>query len=250
MSQHKDVGRTSGSVESLSAQGWNGQPVAYGRNGSPRPDSRVRSLLVISADAARDRLRLRQNETPRRDYFELAVALDAYIVDAGQGPMASRLQRWPLARDAGVAIRAAARLGDYDVVFADNERIGIVLAGMLRLRKRPRLVVLGHHLSPPRKRPFLRFARSRIDTLVVHSDEQRKVAIDLGFRPEGVVTLPYQVDAAFWAVPPIAREDMVCTAGLEHRDYETLVTAAGGLGVQLRIGAASHWSGKRNTLAG
>jgi glycosyltransferase involved in cell wall biosynthesis len=40
---------------------------------------------------------------------------------------------------------------------------------------------------------------------------------------------------------------MICSAGLEFRDYPTLVKAVEGLDVRVVIGAASHWSKRRNT---
>ena len=43
---------------------------------------------------------------------------------------------------------------------------------------------------------------------------------------------------------------MICSAGLEFRDYPTLVEAVDGLDVRVVIGAASHWSKRRNTAAG
>jgi glycosyltransferase involved in cell wall biosynthesis len=48
----------------------------------------------------------------------------------------------------------------------------------------------------------------------------------------------------------VAEERVICSAGLEFRDYPTLISAVEGLDVQVVIGAASHWSKRRNTAEG
>jgi glycosyltransferase involved in cell wall biosynthesis len=55
------------------------------------------------------------------------------------------------------------------------------------------------------------------------------------------------VDTDFWCPQPVAEERVICSAGLEFRDYPTLMNAVEGLDVQVVIGAASHWSKRRNT---
>src|SRR5579859_6531737 len=78
---------------------------------------------------------------------------------------------------------------------------------------------------------------------------------DLAMRTVGIpaaqlALIPYQVDADFWCPQPVAEERLICSAGLEFRDYPTLVSAVEGLDVEVVIGAASHWSKRRNTAAG
>jgi glycosyltransferase involved in cell wall biosynthesis len=62
-----------------------------------------------------------------------------------------------------------------------------------------------------------------------------------------VALLPYFADERFWdptlATPASSLErPMICSAGLEFRDYTTLIAAACDLDVDARIGAASHWA--------
>jgi glycosyltransferase involved in cell wall biosynthesis len=61
--------------------------------------------------------------------------------------------------------------------------------------------------------------------------------------------IPYQVDADFWRPGVAVEERLICSAGLEFRDYPTLVRAVEGLDVEVVIGAASHWSKRRNTAS-
>jgi glycosyltransferase involved in cell wall biosynthesis len=211
-------------------------------------------LLLPSADRRRDLERLGRHEVPRRDYLELAGALEAETFDFGQvvaSPAGRRLARW-LGKGPAHAFLASRRLGDCEVVFSDSEHVGLFLGILLgRRRRRPRHVLLAHHLTPAKKRPFARLGRGGIDALILHSEAQRRFAIGrLGFDAAKIHVLPYQVDTAFWEPQEVVQEDLVCTAGLECRDYATLAAAVDGLPIAVRIGAASNWSRKSNLLRG
>lgn len=204
-------------------------------------------LLVVSSDRRSDEALLARGESPRRDYLELARSLNADVFDAGSASAGSG----KLARHSAVLAWKAARLaGRYEVVFTDNERVGLFLAILLRARKtRPAHVMLGHHLTPWKKRPGLLLARKGIDRLIVHSLAQQRLACErLGFAATRVHVLPYQVDTQFWHPLGQTEEDIVSTAGLECRDYPMLLQAAESLPARIRIGAASHWSSKRSGI--
>ncbi|MCL5946516.1 MAG: glycosyltransferase family 4 protein [Chloroflexi bacterium] len=64
--------------------------------------------------------------------------------------------------------------------------------------------------------------------------------------------IPYGVDGAFWQPLPdqVPEARLICSAGLEFRDYPTLIEAVRAENVQLVIAAASHWSRRRNRAAG
>jgi ABC-type antimicrobial peptide transport system permease subunit len=72
-----------------------------------------------------------------------------------------------------------------------------------------------------------RVARPGIDTLIVHSKAQQDFAtLALGFSPSVVKILPYQADTEFWRPSPgLQQPNLICTAGLECRDYDTLLAA-------------------------
>ena len=117
--------------------------------------------------------------------------------------------------------------------------------------------MIGHLLSPLGKQALVRGLRldREIDAVVVHSTLQGRLAErTLGFRSDQVALVPYQTDERFWSpreqeqngdengvgdAPAPAR---ICSAGLEYRDYETLVEAVRDLPVELVIAAASQWS--------
>ncbi|MEX1254770.1 MAG: glycosyltransferase family 4 protein [Dehalococcoidia bacterium] len=215
-----------------------------------------KTLLIVSADAAADAAQAERGEAPRRDYHELARLLDADLLDFGaisRGTAGSRLAR-PLGGAVAQALFGWRRSGAYQAVYSDGEHFGLLLGILFRFRRhRPRHVLLAHHLTPKKKHLFARLARPAIDALIVHAALQRRLAIEqLGFAPARVHHLPYQADQNFWRPQGLAMADppLICSAGLECRDYETVIDAIEGLPVGFHIGAASHWSSKRNLLQG
>ncbi|HEY7066114.1 MAG TPA: glycosyltransferase family 4 protein [Chloroflexota bacterium] len=212
----------------------------------------LKTLLVINATLPPAGAR---SKGPRKDYEALAERLHADVLDRGcveRSPLARRVARG-LGMSVVQAWLAFRRARHYDVVFTDGEGIGLPLALLLKLvRARCPHVTIGHRLSTPKKRLFFRWlgAQSHISRIALHSVRQREIALrELGIAPHRLALVPYQVDSAFWCSQPIPEERLVCSAGLEHRDYSTLFRAVQGLDVQAVIGAASYWSHQRNTAA-
>ncbi len=209
----------------------------------------MRTLLVINAtlDQAMEAA-IARGDRPRKDYLELQSRLGATILDLA----AVRRFWWTrlLARAGGMgtaqAVLAWRWSGSYDAVFADRETTGCIVGALNRLRRRrPRLVMIAHLLTPPRKRLLLRLLgiRYTADYLIVHSTIQQQAALtQLGLRADQVALLPYQTDTRFWAPGAAASGQEICSAGLEYRDYETLIDAVRDLDVKVTIAAASHWS--------
>jgi glycosyltransferase involved in cell wall biosynthesis len=113
-------------------------------------------------------------------------------------------------------------------------------------------VTIGHRITAAKKRPFFTWLKvqSHINCIALHSRQQYELAIrELGIPAERLALIPYQVDTDFWQPEAAVEERLVCSAGLEFRDYPTLVRAVEGLDVEVVIGAASHWSKRRNTAA-
>jgi glycosyltransferase involved in cell wall biosynthesis len=206
----------------------------------------VRVLFVVSATLGSQR-------GPRKDYDALADALGADVIDyaalehSRSGRLLARLVGIPVAQ----ALMAFRKRRDYDVILTDGEHIGIPLALLLKLAgHRIGHVTIGHRLSASKKRPFFRWLRvqSHITRIVLHSTRQYALAVgELGLSSDKLALLPYQADTDFWTPRDVSEERMICSAGLEFRDYPTLVTAAHDLDVRVVIGAASHWSKRRNS---
>jgi glycosyltransferase involved in cell wall biosynthesis len=238
---------------------------------TPHHAPALRTLLVIEADVQPAiQQQIAAGRYPRKDYFALAHALQADILDwpSTQETALSRL----LARTAGkaaaqawLAFRLRRR---YQVLYSDSERVGIPLAILLKLtRSRSRHIMLTHILSPWKKRVWFRWAHiySHIEKILCHSSLQRQIMIEqIKIPAEKIALLPYQADEHFWrpmtaeearaalddnqqAAPPA--QPLISSVGLEFRDYPTLIEAVRGLNVQVEIAAASFWSDHRGISA-
>lgn len=213
---------------------------------------------------------------PRKDYFELARVLDADIIDHSDLPtgwVANQVRRW-LGTDVVMAWEGFRRRHQYRLVYSDSEGIGIPLAFLFKLarERRPHLMI-AHYLTPMKKQFFFRFLKihSHIDKIICHSSRQQRRAIEkLGVPEEKIALLPYQVDQHWWSMEALAANEAVktdlngkhepgragadtpvptiCSAGLERRDYATLIEAVDGLPVKLVIAAASYWSKQQNDV--
>ena len=209
----------------------------------------MRVLLVVNA---RDSLGMHRaivaGTAPRKDYLELQRALGADLLDldALDALRWTRLVRRVAGAAAAQALLAWAWSGRYEAIFVDRESAGLLLAALLaRRRRRPRLVLIGHLISGRAKRLFCRLCRPQraITALVVHASRQRALAMRyLGLRPDQLALVPYGVDDRFWHPMEATPGRHICSAGLEYRDYPTLLAAVAGLELETTIAAASHWS--------
>jgi glycosyltransferase involved in cell wall biosynthesis len=214
-----------------------------------------RILLVISAEPAPQTTdEIAAGRQPRKDYLALRDATEADLLSPSMATATwtGRALRRLGGKPAALAWAAFQRRGRYDIIFSDNEGTGLPLALLLRGGARPgqpRHVCLSHYLSSAKKRVWFRLgAGRRIDMLIAHSSAQLRLAVEtLGMPAKKVALLPYFADERFWD-PALATPDrtgarpMICSAGLEFRDYTTLIAAVRDLEVDVRIGAASHWA--------
>src|SRR5205085_5917007 len=132
-------------------------------------------------------------------------------------------------------------------------------------------VMISHYLTPAKKQVFFRVlrAQSHIDRTICYSTAQEKLARNkLGLRDGQVSLVLHPADSAFWK--PAASESereadnemlrevgldlpsgaqVVCSAGLEFRDYPTLMNSVDKLpiGTHVVIAASSPWSKRKNT---
>ncbi len=179
------------------------------------------------------------------------------------------LDRTEVRRSSGRAVRLIGRLmGDdvvmawtcfrrrksYDLIFTDGEQVGIPLAALFRLvpSHRPRHLMIVHILSVPKKTVPFRLLRlgARIDRMFVYATAQERFVVNrLHYPRDQVVLTPFMVDTKFFA-PQAARADgppLIASAGLEFRDYPTLIDAIRDLDVRVVLAAASPWSRRRDS---
>ena len=220
------------------------------------PARRRRVLLTVSGIVEPDLVdRIARDRRPIPDYVAMADAMDADLLDVAEAR-----------RRAGRVGRLVERIGGraallawvcfrerraYDAVFTDGEQVGLPLALLCRLTARHRFahVMIVHILSVPKKyRLYRTFRLGRyVDTMVVYSTAQRHFVRDeLGFPGDRVLLTPFTVDTAFFAAGRVQSKHgsrpVISSAGLEFRDYPTLMHAVRGLDARVIIAAASPWS--------
>ena len=231
-------------------------------------------LLTVSGviDPARPG-QVAAGERPRADYFELARAWGADLLDyAAARQETGGLGRW-LEKVGGPDLMLAwacfRRRSRYRVIFTDGEQVGVPLAWLLKYlggRSRSRHLMIVHVLSVRKKEVFFDYfgVQSHINTFFVYSTSQKRfIETRWHVPPERVVFTPFMVDARFFspqALPsagpqparsgPHSATPTICAVGLERRDYPTLIEAVRGLDVRLVVAAASPWSKRADTTTG
>jgi glycosyltransferase involved in cell wall biosynthesis len=190
---------------------------------------------------------------PRADYRALCDTFGAELLDVARARRESgRIGRvLECMGGAGLLLAWACfrRRRQFDVVFTDGEQVGMPFAALCRVlgTRGSRHVMVVHILSVPKKELVFRIFRLRtlIDRFVVYCTAQQQYLLDhLAVEPRRVVLTPFMVDAGFFdpAAVPAHRRRMICAAGLERRDYPTLMEAVADLDVEVVIAAASPWS--------
>lgn len=199
---------------------------------------------------------------PTMDYHALAARLraggdtvemlDFAALEASRHPLV-RLARRAAGDDPALALLGFLRRGGCDAVFTNSESVGIPLALLFKpLARRPRHVTIGHRLSTGKKHLFFRVlgAHRQIDTILVYADLQRRIAAErLGIPPNRLSHIEFHADTAFYRPRPDIAEDpdQICAAGLEWRDYPTLIDAVADTpDLKVRLAAASPWSKHAN----
>lgn len=230
------------------------------QTGVSRKESTVaRTLLTVStAIDPNAEQEIAQQMRPRIDYIEMARTFNADLIDYAEARRRSGWFGWLLEAIGGPNLTLAwasyQQRGNYKVIFTDGEHIGIPLAWFCKLggSRGIRHLMITHILSVYKKMFFFDFFRlqSHVDLFLVYSTWQKRF-IEQRWRvqPERVAFTPFMVDTRFFSpqqVTPQARP-MICSAGLEFRDYPTLIRVAADLAVQVVIAAGSPFSKRPNT---
>lgn len=200
-------------------------------------------MLVSDTVSAVKRAEVAAGRVPRPEYLVLERDHGVELADwtrvgaeSGRSPrVALKHARWALAR--------ASR---YRAILSDGEHVGIPIAlGKRALGIRTGHVVIGHHLTTARKRPYFRLlhAESGMSKLILHSPKQLELAkSDLGIEVDRLALIPYAVDSLFWSPRRPAEDRLVLAVGREHRDYATFARAAAHLPLQVFVAADSAFS--------
>ena len=239
-------------------------------------------LLTVSGTIPADiREQVAQGRRPRPDYLALADGLPADLLDysrmRAEGGWSTRLVEKLAGPNAALAWECFRRRDRYRIIFTDGEQIGIPLAVFLKFLRlpfgsknpkgigkpsgsgrRPRHAMIVHILSVRQKMIFfdLLGIQSAIDRFLVYSTWQKEfIQSRWNISPDRVAWIPFQADGLFFS-PPAQPPSLagkgggagsLCSAGLEFRDYPTLMAAVEGLPVQAILAAASPWSKRGDT---
>jgi glycosyltransferase involved in cell wall biosynthesis len=236
----------------------------------------TRTAILVSSPVRKELAALiAAGEAPRRDYLELRNMLGGELLYPPEqaGPVYRLLHRVG-GNALAMAWYAWTRRGSYDSILTDQEGTGLLLAMLFKVtRTRRGHVMISHYLTPSKKQIFYKYlrAQSHIDVTVCYSTAQEKVAREqLGLGPGEASMVLHPADGNFWRPASSSEETqadeallreagldlpggtpLVCSAGLEFRDYPTLIEAARQLkgGAHVAIAASSPWSKRKNTAA-
>jgi glycosyltransferase involved in cell wall biosynthesis len=219
-------------------------------------------LITVSGTIPTDlEDQIRSGERPQADYLELARATGGDLLDVPAalrrtgriGRVAQRLGGSGLL----LALACVRERKRYDVILTDGEQVGLPLAALSAVTRRSFAHVMIVHILSARKKVLvfraIRAGRG-VDRFLVYSSRQQRFLVDeLGVPAEHVVLTTFMVDTEFFSPGAVAGsggERRVVTAGLERRDYPTLVEAARSLDARVTIAAASPWSKQADSTAG
>jgi glycosyltransferase involved in cell wall biosynthesis len=234
---------------------------------------RGHTLLAVLVGGHVDERRLTDAQDglrPRNDLTEFERRFGADFVHFGNsseridrlGRTLARLVERRAGESAAVAFSALWCRPRASVIYATGEDVGLPFAALRRVMpwRRERIIV---RLENPvygrtnrRRRVYaaaMRFALDRMDVVLCRSEAHASLLRGWTKKsPERIVVHGQETDLEFFdpdqatSDAPVAgidpRRAIVVSAGLEMRDYATLVAACRELDVLLVIGAASPWS--------
>jgi glycosyltransferase involved in cell wall biosynthesis len=219
-----------------------------------RERAHCRAVVLVQADAS-DAATHGVDAGRRTDFGEMQRVLGADLVDhvAVDNDRVGRLIRRLVHYPAALAVVAFRRRRRYDVFWCLSEVDGLILALLFKMVRfhRP-ILMIGIEAANPKVTFLLRrlgLARHVTAVLTTSTPQTDHLVTHHGLPPEQVFVLPYQVDTEFFAAARAATSShrarpYIVAAGLESRDYGSLVEAVRHLDVDVVIAAASHWAGR------
>ena len=212
---------------------------------------RQRVFYVLGGPLQADlEARKQSGDQPLSEFNLFAKRNDARIVSTdevqGGDPISLR-------RRLGLARAITQRAADYDLLVTSGEDIGfpLTLASMLTRRPKPIWIILHGSYLQGRKfaaiAPLLRRAR-HVHFLCLAESLRAMMIQRHGFSADRCHNAGYGIDTSFFTPGPPGHEPLIVSAGSANRDYQTLVSAAEGLGVPVRIAADSLWRPKQSPL--
>lgn len=134
----------------------------------------------------------------------------------------------------------------YDLILTHTEKVSFPLALILKWIRstKPHIVVLSRITSvdsnkTKQKLWFFKKTIESVDRFLIWSSVQRNIAIEqFGVSPDKIILLKRGIDQLFWR-PREVETDMICSVGMEARDYPTLIEALRKLNIPCHIAAGA-----------
>lgn len=205
----------------------------------------MRTALLLSAPfdpmIAED---VQLGRQPQPDYLALAERLEATLLTpVREQPHSPTAKAWGFVRTAWAGFR---QRNKYDAIISDVDRVGLILALMLKLtRSKVRHVVICHSkMVHPLDSRLLKILRlhTHIHRVVCYGQEAADlVARKVPGLADRITVVRHGQDDRFWQPQGATCAKLVVGAGLFRRDYDTLVEAVNGLDATVEIAAHSPW---------
>lgn len=137
----------------------------------------------------------------------------------------------------------------YDVLIVDVTTVGLIMGGLLLLRKKPKVLILHFNVLRHRKGLWLLVSKwcfRRIEKFIVHSNYDIQYASKLYQLPlDKFIFYPYTRKHPDQGVPDSKylsgkQEKYIVSYGVNARDYKTLFEAIAGLDIHLIVVAREH----------
>ncbi len=190
----------------------------------------------------------KENKKPRTTLLEEAITAELlderYLMN--QTPFLRRIMYKLLPVNISQLIEALFIMHRYDVVLSHSEKVGLPLALVMKYlnKQKKHVIVISRITSVTEKKSyqkmwFVKQVKDSVDCMLIWSSMQRRIAIDqLGVAPEKICLLKRGTDQKFWKPQP-GKTDMICSVGMEARDYPTLVEALRPLDIPCHIAAGT-----------
>lgn len=193
-----------------------------------------------------------RGERPKPDYLVFRDLLGATLVDyqaAWDDATAWERQLGKLlGNNVVLALHCLKRQSVFHHVLTDGEQVGLPYALLRRCRggQGSRHHMITHVLTVAKKRLFMSLfgLRREISTYITYASEQQRAIAQAWRQEDRVHRQHFAVDEHFFSVEHCSapRENIICAAGWERRDYPTLIEAVKDLDTHLVIAAGSPWA--------
>ncbi len=187
-----------------------------------------------------------ENRKPRTSLLE--IALSAELLDerylTSKAPSIRRFFYSMLPIHTAQIIEALFIHHRFDVILTQSERVGLPLAFAMNLlgMRTPHILIISRITSSSKKKAkqkmwFMKQVKNSVSRFLIWSSVQRTIAIEeLGVDPERITLIKRGTDQRFLK-PITVPTDMICSVGMEERDYPTMVEALRTLTIPCHIAA-------------